>query len=75
MESRVRWKSHARFGLGENLEIVSKDYLSISIILQTIQQLKAIYGDGVDKVIMGRESICPLYPVMGANLTLNAFNP
>ena len=28
MESRVRWKSHARFGSGENLEIISNDYLS-----------------------------------------------
>ena len=28
MESRMRWKSHVRFGSGENLEIKSKDYLS-----------------------------------------------
>ena len=27
---RVRWKSHARCGVGENLEIISKDYLSLS---------------------------------------------
>ena len=32
MESRVRWKSHARFGLGENPEITSKDYLSAHTI-------------------------------------------
>ena len=29
MERRVRWKSHARCEWGENLEIVSKGYLSI----------------------------------------------
>ena len=29
MERRVRWKSHARCGAGENLEITSKDYLSL----------------------------------------------
>ena len=28
MERRVRWKSHARCGAGENLEIVSNSYLS-----------------------------------------------
>ncbi len=28
MESRVRGNSHARFGVGENLEMTSKDYLS-----------------------------------------------
>ena len=28
MERRVRWKSHARCGTGENLEITSKSYLS-----------------------------------------------
>ena len=31
MESRVRWKSHARFGGGENSEITSKNYLFPSI--------------------------------------------
>ena len=29
MERRVRWKSHARCEWGENLAIISKDYLSI----------------------------------------------
>lgn len=29
MASRVRWKSYARFRAGENLEIISKDYLSL----------------------------------------------
>lgn len=29
MESRVRGNSHARFGVGENLEMISKDYLSL----------------------------------------------
>jgi len=28
MESRVRWKSHARFGAGEKMAIISKSYLS-----------------------------------------------
>ena len=32
MERRVRWKSHARCGAGENLKIVSKDYLSLLLI-------------------------------------------
>ena len=30
MESRVMGNCHARFGAGENLEITSKDYLSLS---------------------------------------------
>jgi hypothetical protein len=30
MERRMRRKSHVRCGAGENLEIVSKDYLSLS---------------------------------------------
>lgn len=30
MERRMRWKSHVRCGPGENLEIKSKDYLSVS---------------------------------------------
>jgi len=29
MDSRVRRKFHARFGLGEKLEIVSNAYLSV----------------------------------------------
>ena len=29
MERRVRWKSHARREAGENLEIISEDYLSL----------------------------------------------
>lgn len=29
MASRVRWKSYARFRAGENLKIISKDYLSL----------------------------------------------
>ena len=29
MESRVRGNSHARFGVGENPEMISKDYLSL----------------------------------------------
>ena len=28
MESRMRWKSHVRFGSGENQKIASNDYLS-----------------------------------------------
>ena len=29
MERRMRWKPHVRCGAGENLEITSKDYLSL----------------------------------------------
>lgn len=32
MERRMRRKSHVRCGAGENLEIVSKDYLSLSSV-------------------------------------------
>lgn len=32
MERRMRRKSHVRCGSGENLEIVSKDYLSLSSV-------------------------------------------
>ncbi len=38
------------------MEIISKFYLSVSIILQTLQQLKDVYGDSVDKVIQGNTS-------------------
>ena len=31
MESRVIGNFHARFGAGENLEIISKDYLSLKV--------------------------------------------
>ena len=33
MESRVRGNLHARFGVGENPAITSKDYLSLSVII------------------------------------------
>ena len=56
MERRVRWKSHARCGPGEKLEIASKAYLSVSLILQTLQQLKDVYGDSVDKIVQGNTS-------------------
>ena len=46
MERRVRRKLHARCGAGENLEIISKDYLSLSgAKSQGIKQLMA--GGGV----------------------------
>lgn len=46
MERRVRGNSHARCGAGENLEITSKDYLSLSAAKsQGIKQLMA--GGGV----------------------------
>ena len=32
MERRVRWKSHARCGMGEKPEIASKVYLSLLLI-------------------------------------------
>ena len=46
MERHVRWKLHARCGAGENPEIISKDYLSLSgAKSQGIKQLMA--GGGV----------------------------
>ena len=33
MERRVRGNSHARCGAGENLEIISKSYLSLSTVI------------------------------------------
>ena len=46
MERRVRWKSHARCGAGENPEITSKDYLSLSgAKSQGMKQLMA--GGGI----------------------------
>lgn len=35
------------------MEIVSKRYLSVSLILQTLQQLRDVYGESVDKIIQG----------------------
>jgi hypothetical protein len=35
------------------VEITSKPYLSSSLILQTLQQLRDVYGDSVDKIIQG----------------------
>ena len=46
MERRVRGKSHARCGAGENPEITSKDYLSLSgAKSQGIKQLMS--GGGI----------------------------
>jgi len=54
MERRVRWKSHARCEVGENLEITSKDYLSLSgAKSQGIKQLMA--GGGI--VLIGLKLI------------------
>ena len=39
MDRRVRWKSHARCGVGENSEIKSKDYLSLFAITRAIKNL------------------------------------
>lgn len=36
--------------------MVSKSYLSVSLILQTLQQLKDVYGDSVDKIVQGNTS-------------------
>lgn len=38
------------------MEITSKSYLSLSLILQTLQQLKDVYGDSVDKIVQGNAS-------------------
>lgn len=35
----MRWKSHARCGVGENSEIKSKDYLSLFAITRAIKNL------------------------------------
>lgn len=35
MERRVRGNPHARCGAGENLEIISKDYLSLSLCFES----------------------------------------
>ena len=50
----MRGKSHARCGVGENLEIISKDYLSLSgAKSQGIKQLMA--GGGV--VLIGTQLV------------------
>lgn len=36
--------------------MVSKAYLSVSLILQTLQQLRDVYGDSVDKIVQGNTS-------------------
>ena len=72
MERRVRRKSHARCGVGENPKIASKDYLSlfalpdmfdkllatmrsreisVSIILQNMAQLKALYEKEWESIV------------------------
>ena len=54
MESRVMGNYHARFGVGENPEITSKDYLSLSgAKSQGIKQLMA--GGGI--VLIGLKLI------------------
>lgn len=47
MERRMRRKSHVRCGAGENLEIVSKDYLSLSYIadIPNVIECDCITGD------------------------------
>ena len=39
MERRVRWKSHARCGPGEKIEITSKSYLLVFAITRAIKNL------------------------------------
>ena len=51
MERRVRWKSHARCGVGENLEITSKDYLSLYTYTLNVNMMV-----GVD-VIVGNNAV------------------
>ncbi len=41
---------------GEKTEMTSKSYLSLSLILQTLQQLRDVYGDSVDKIVQGNAS-------------------
>lgn len=36
--------------------MVSKHYLLVSLILQTLQQLRDVYGDSVDKIVQGNTS-------------------
>lgn len=36
--------------------MISKSYLSVSLILQTLQQLRDVYGESVDKIVQGNTS-------------------
>ena len=51
MERRVRWKSHARCGAGENPEIISKDYLPLfnTVIFRgrIYDEFKKVGQDGI----------------------------
>ncbi|MBO5435602.1 TraM recognition domain-containing protein [bacterium] len=38
------------------MAIISKSYLLLSLILQTLQQLRDVYGDSVDKIVQGNTS-------------------
>ena len=64
MERRVRWKSHARCGSGEKIEIISKSYLSTSLALAADA---AREGDNT-KCAMYVENIAEVFfPVDGAD--------
>ena len=43
MERRVRRKSHARCGVGEKLEIISKAYLSLFIVVLLVVVVGAFF--------------------------------
>lgn len=62
MESRVRGNLHARFGVGENPAITSKDYLSLSVIIghsqfekipMSITRQRAILQQQIDELTEG----------------------
>ena len=44
MERRVRWKSHARCGAGENSEIISKSYLSLFEAAERLRDILHEHG-------------------------------
>lgn len=43
MERRMRGNSHVRCGVGENLEIRSKDYLSLFIVVLIVVVVGAVF--------------------------------
>ena len=66
MESRMRWKSHVRFGGGEKIEITSKSYLFLSIeVFQNIFPNKiTILSTKKTKPQKLKDRYLPDYPVV-----------
>lgn len=51
MERRVRWKSHARCGAGENSEITSKNYLSLLELVSQYLTVSQVSGELAQKIM------------------------